>query len=133
KQAAEIQAEVRDARARLLADEIVTLRAQIADVARSEHARKTERIVLQEQLDQAALRAKRLEADPIGPRVDEARGIAHSLESVQERLRSLSNLAIQRVTLLAQVPDSVGVTVSPDSVTAARAEAERLSAEIVTA
>src|SRR5690606_20196331 len=67
KQAAEIQAEVREARARLLADEIVALRAEIADVARSEHERKTERIVLQEQLDQAALRAKRLEADQIGP------------------------------------------------------------------
>src|SRR5690606_29941934 len=36
KQAAEIQAEVREARARLLAHEIVALRADIADVARSE-------------------------------------------------------------------------------------------------
>ncbi|HWL02829.1 MAG TPA: AAA family ATPase [Microbacteriaceae bacterium] len=133
KQAAEIQAEVREARARLLADEIVALRAEIADVARSEHERKTERIVLQEQLDQAALRAKRLEADQIGPRVDEARSIAHSLESVQERLRSLSTLAVQRVTLLAQVPEAVGVTISPDAVAAARAEAQRLTAEVATA
>ncbi|HWK19144.1 MAG TPA: AAA family ATPase [Microbacteriaceae bacterium] len=133
KQAAEIQAEVRDARARLLAHEIVALRAEIADVARSEHERKTERIVLQEQLDQAALRAKRLEAEQIGPRVDEARSVAHSLESVQERLRSLSTLAVQRVTLLAQVPEAIGVTVSPDAVEAARAEAERLTGEVVTA
>ena len=131
KQAAEIQAEVREARARLFADEIVTLRAEIADVARSEHERKTERIVLQEQLDQAALRAKRLEAEQIGPHVDEARSVTHALESVQERLRSLSTLAVQRVTLLAQVPEAIGVTVSPDAVAAARAEAERLSAEVV--
>jgi len=130
KQAAEIQAEVRETRARLLADEIVELRAEIADVARSEHERKTERIVLQEQLDQAALRAKRLEGEQIGPHVDEARSIAHALEGVQERLRSLSNLALQRVTLLAQVPEAIGVTVSPDAVAAARAEAERLQAEI---
>src|SRR3954453_7056635 len=61
KQAAEIQAEVRDARARLLADEIIRLRAEIADVARSESARKSERIVLQEQLDQARLRVGRIE------------------------------------------------------------------------
>jgi len=130
KQAAEIQAEVRDARARLLADEIVTLRAQIADVARSEHERKTERIVLQEQLDQAAMRAKRLEAEQLGPRVDEARRVSHELEAVQERLRSLSTLALQRVTLLAQVPEVVGVTVSPEAVAAARAEADRLAADV---
>jgi len=130
KQAAEIQAEVRDARARLLADEIVMLRAQISAAQRTEHERKTERIVLQEQLDQAALRAKRLESEQIGPHVDEARSIAHALENVQERLRSLSTLAVQRVTLLAQVPEAAGVTVSPDAVAAARAEADRLTAEV---
>jgi len=133
KQAAEIQAEVREARARLLADEIVSLRAEIADVTRSEHERKTERIVLQEQLDQAAMRAKRLESEQIGPHVDEARRIAHALESAQERLRGLSTLALQRVTLLAQAPDAVGVTISPDAVEAARAEAERLAGEVVDA
>ncbi|OJX63586.1 MAG: chromosome segregation protein SMC [Micrococcales bacterium 73-13] len=133
KQAADIQAEVRDARARLLADEIVTLRAQIADVARSEHERKTERIVLQEQLDQTAMRAKRLEAEELGSGLDEARRVAFALESVQERLRSLSSLAAQRIDLLAQAPEAVGVTVAPEAVDAARAEAQRLSAEVGTA
>ncbi|MBO9579233.1 MAG: AAA family ATPase, partial [Microbacteriaceae bacterium] len=130
KQAAEIQAEVRDARARLLADEIVTLRAQIAGIARDEHERKTERIVLQEQLDQAAMRAKRLEAEQLGSPVDGARQVTHSLENVQERLRSLSSLVSQRIEFLAQAPEAVGVTVSPDAVEAARAEAQRLSAEV---
>ena len=135
KQAAQIQAEVRDARARLLADEIVTLREQIAEVSRSESERKTERIILQERLDQAALRAKRLEAEQQGGRVDEARRVAFALENVQERLRGLSTLAIQRVTLLAAQDDApvAGVTVSPDAVAAARAEAARLADEVAAA
>lgn len=133
KQAAQIQADVRDARARLLADEIVALRTQIADVARSEHERKTERIVLQEQLDQAAMRAKRIETEERGSGVDEARRRAFALEGVQERLRSLSSLAAQRLELLGQSAEPIGVTVSPDAVAAARSEAQRLAVEIESA
>ena len=135
KQAAEIQAEVRDAKARLLADEIVTLRAQIAEVSRDEHERKTERIVLQEQLDQTTMRAKRIESEQQGDQVDEARRVAFALESVQERLRGLYSLAGQRIALLgaqSETPASAS-TVSQGSVDAALAEAERLTADVAAA
>ncbi|ARC57322.1 Chromosome partition protein Smc [Frondihabitans sp. 762G35] len=123
-----IAAVVRDARARLLADEVVGLRTVLTAQSKDENERKSERIVLQEQLDQNKLREQRLEQAMVGDSVDEARRIAFGLESVQERLRSLSSLANQKLTLLAQQADqpSVATTVSAGMVADARDEAERL-------
>nr|WP_227411984.1 chromosome segregation protein SMC [Cryobacterium sp. BB736] len=129
REAQSIAAIVRDATARLLADEIVTLRESLAVHSSSEAERKTERIVLQEQLDQNKLREQRIEAAQQGDRVDTARRIAFGLEQVQERLRGLFTLANQRIALLGaqgEVHDfSAGVT--QQQVDDARAEAERLA------
>ena len=135
REASVIQAEVRDAKARLIADEIVTLRASIADVTRSEHERKTERIIIQEQLDQAAMRAKRIEQEQVGDVVDEARRVAFGLESVQERLRGLFTLTNQRLALLGSQAESpsTGSTISQAAVDEADREAERLASEVATA
>ncbi len=132
KEAASIAATVRDARARLLADEVVELRAAITDFSRSESERKTERIVLQEQLDQNKLREGRLEQAQVGDAVDIARRTAFGLESAQERLRNLYTLANQRLALLGQQGDgpSVGSTISQASVQEARDEADRLQAGV---
>lgn len=119
---------VRDARARLLADEVVGLRTVLTDQAKDENERRSERIVLQEQLDQNKIREQRLEQAMVGDAVDEARRTAFGLESVQERLRSLSSLANQKLTLLAQQADGPGIatSVSAGMVADARDEAERL-------
>ncbi|MGV8884266.1 MAG: chromosome segregation protein SMC [Microbacteriaceae bacterium] len=123
---------VRDARARLLADEVVELRAAITVSSRSESERKTERIVLQEQLDQAKLRESRIEQAQVGDAVDLARRTAFGLESVQERLRGLYSLANQRLALLGQESGSTvsGSTVSASMVQDARDEAVRLQGEV---
>src|SRR6187402_1752584 len=135
KEAASIAAIVRDARARLLADEVVELRAAITDFSKSESERKTERIVLQEQLDQAKLREGRLEQAQVGDAVDLARRTAFGLESAQERLRNLYTLANQRLALLGQQGDgpSVGSSISQAAVQEARDEAERLAAGVAEA
>jgi chromosome segregation protein len=124
-----IAAVVRDAKARLLADEVVTLREVLTVQSKNENERKSERIVLQEQLDQNKLREQRLEQAMVGDAVDDARRVTFGLESVQERLRSLSSLANQKLTLLAQQADSPGVatTVSSGMVADAQEEAERLA------
>ena len=137
KEAQSIAAIVRDSRARLLADEVVTLRTAITASSRSESERKTERIVLQEQLDQAKLRESRIEQAQVGDAVDVARRTAFGLESVQERLRGLYTLANQRLALLGQQPDAQDSTsgVSAQSVADAKEEAARLElvvAEAVT-
>ncbi|WP_309619962.1 chromosome segregation protein SMC [Salinibacterium sp.] len=135
KEAASIASIVRDARARLLADEVVELRAAITGFSRSESERKTERIVLQEQLDQAKLREGRIEHAQVGDAVDLARRTAFGLESAQERLRNLYTLANQRLALLGQQGDgpSMSSSVSQASVQEARDEALRLTAGVAKA
>jgi chromosome segregation protein len=135
KEAASIASIVRDARARLLADEVVELRAAITGFSRSESERKTERMVLQEQLDQNKLREGRLEQAEVGDAVDLARRTAFGLESAQERLRALYTLANQRLALLGQQGEgpSIGSSVSQAAVQEARDEAESLAAGVAEA
>ncbi|MDI2097694.1 chromosome segregation protein SMC [Ruicaihuangia caeni] len=135
REAQTIAAIVRDARARLLADEVVQLRAAITEFSRTEHERKSERIVLQEQADQARLRQNRLEQAMSGDAVDAARRVAFALEQVQERLRSLYSLANQKLALLGQQAELPGMqsTVSQQMVDDARSEAERLRGDIAQA
>ncbi|GAA4171112.1 chromosome segregation protein SMC [Gryllotalpicola koreensis] len=135
RQAQTVAAVVRDARARLLADEVVTLRTQLENYGRDEQARHSERIVLQEQLEQKRLRIGRIEAAMVGDAVDRARSVAHGLESVLERVRGLDTLARQKIALLSaesQAPEAVqGVTQA--AVDEARAEAETLRGAVTDA
>ena len=101
REAATIAAVVRDAKARLFADELVQLRRQLADAAAAESERHTERLMLQDQADGIRLKVERLEEEQRSDAVDRARRVAFSLEQVQERLRGLYTLAGQRLTLLA--------------------------------
>ena len=135
REAQTIAAIVRDARARLLADEVVELRASIDVVSRGESERKTERLVLQEQLDQAKLRQGRLEQTMSGDAVDAARRVAFGLEQVQDHLRSLYTLANQRLSLLSQQAELPGMTttISPRMIEDAREEATRLAKGVVEA
>jgi chromosome segregation protein len=135
REAQTIAAIVRDARARLLADEVVELRTGITELSRGESERKTERIVLQEQLDQARLRQGRLEQSMTGDAVDEARQLSFGLEQVQDHLRSLFTLANQRIALLGQQAELPGMsaTVSPRMIEDAREEAVRLTALVTEA
>ncbi|MCU1577191.1 MAG: smc [Leifsonia sp.] len=135
REAQSIAAVVRDARARLLADEVVALRAALDDHGRTESERHSERIVLQEQLEQKQLRVARLEQAQIGDAVDAARRTSFGLESVQERLRNLYTMANQRLALLgsqADAPDS-GPSVTPQMVEDARVEVDRLRGLVVEA
>ncbi len=132
REAQQIAAIVRDARARLLADEVVGLRASIDVVSRGESERKTERLVLSEQLDQAKLRQTRIEQSMAGDAVDDARRVAFGLEQVQDHLRSLYTLANQRLALLGQQAELPGMTttISPRMIEEAREEAERLASGV---
>ncbi|MDQ1528646.1 MAG: chromosome segregation protein [Actinomycetota bacterium] len=135
REAQTIAAIVRDARARILADDVVTLREALTTFGRSESERKSERIVLQEQLDQARLRVGRIEAAMVGDAVDHARQTTFGLEQVQDHLRGLYTLANQKLALLgqqAEVPGA-GVTISESMVEDVRAEAVRLRADVTAA
>ncbi len=129
REAQTIAAIVRDARARLLADDVVALRTALADHARSESERTSERIVVQSQLDQTRLRIQRIESRlGEGDAVDGARRVAFDLEQVQERVRSLTSLTNQKLTLLSQQSELPGMTttITQAQVDEARAEAVAL-------
>jgi chromosome segregation protein len=135
RQAQQIAATVRDARARLLADDVVELRRALAEHGRTENERHSERLVLQEQLDHNQARVRRLEEAQVGDAVDVARRTAFGLESAQERLRGLYTLANQRLALLGSQAEPVERTtgVTPQRVADAAAEVERLRSGITAA
>ncbi len=131
REAANIAAVVRDARARLLADELARLRADLAGHARSEQERHTERLVLQDQAENLRTRIAMLEDRQRSEGVDEARSVAYGLERVQERLRGLYQLTGQRLALLGENADDAGVelsTVSQGMIDDVRAEIEEIAA-----
>ncbi|WP_243075053.1 chromosome segregation protein SMC [Microbacterium sp. SS28] len=100
REAATIAAVVRDAKARLYADELVGLRTELANHTRSEQERQAQRVVLQDDLDAHRRRIEQLESDQRSEAVDRARSVAFGLERVQERIRGLYTLAGQRLALL---------------------------------
>lgn len=127
-----IAAEVRDAKARLLADDVARLRAELDELARNESERHSERIVLQEQVEQKQLRIQRLEQEQQGDELDAARRVTLSLEAAQSKLRGLYAQTQQRLTFLAtqaEAPEQLHRT-SQAAVTEAASETARLEALI---
>ncbi|RKE63226.1 chromosome segregation protein SMC [Microbacterium sp. AG238] len=132
REAATIAAVVRDAKARLFADDLVALRAQLADHARDEHERHSERLVLQDRLDGVKRRIDELEAEQRSEAVDRARATAFALEQVQERVRGLHTLAAQRRALLeddGQLSTEV-VTVGQSAIDEARQEVDDIASGV---
>jgi chromosome segregation protein len=130
REAATIAAVVRDAKARLFADEISGLRAELASHAQSEQERHAERMVLQDRLDNVRVRLEQLENDQRSERVDRARRVAFGLERAQDRLRSLYALAGQRLALLGDAEDEERLeltTVSQAMIDEARTEIDDVS------
>lgn len=110
REAQTIAAVVRDAKARIFADDVVALRTALADHTRTEHERHTERLVLSDQAEAVRAGIARLEQDQNSVAVDRARGVAFGLEQVQERMRGLYTLANQRLALLGSEEDDAAVT-----------------------
>jgi chromosome segregation protein len=129
REAATIAAVVRDAKSRLFADDVVGLRAQLASHAQSEQERHGERLVLQDQLENARARIELLEAQQRSEVVDRAQRVTYGLERVQERLRGLYALAGQRLALLGEAEDDERIeltTVSQAMIDEARAEIQEI-------
>ncbi|MEN8585148.1 chromosome segregation protein SMC [Burkholderia sp. RS01] len=97
-----VQFEVRDARARLLADDLVQLQDALAQDVADESALKARRAVVEQELGagrqrQAVLEQLAAEATPL---LNAARDTWYQLSAGRERLRSLGSLAQERCRLL---------------------------------
>lgn len=103
RKAQQVQAELRDARIRLAADDIVTLRDALAREEADEQQARERRAEVAEQLDVARARQGELEealaAD--APRLQRAQDTWYSLSSLAERLRGTVRLAEERARHLA--------------------------------
>jgi chromosome segregation protein len=103
RKAQQVQAELRDARIRLAADDIVTLRDALAREEADEQQARERRAEVAEQLDAARARQGELEealaAD--APRLQRAQDTWYSLSSLAERLRGTVRLAEERSRHLA--------------------------------
>jgi chromosome segregation protein len=104
RRAAVIQAELRDARLRLLADDYVTLAADLARDEADEAAVLARRAALEQELTRA--RARETELDHASQQASavlaQAQQTWFALSSLTERLRSTQHLAAQRHTLLTE-------------------------------
>jgi len=106
-----VQFDVRDARSRLLADDLVQLQSALAQDVADESALKARRGVVGQELELGRQRQATLEqlAADATPKLTAARDNWYQLSAGRERLRSLGSLAEERRRLLGasdDVPDS---------------------------
>ncbi|MDI2034000.1 chromosome segregation protein SMC [Paenarthrobacter nitroguajacolicus] len=102
RRAQSVQFDVRDARARLLADDLVQLTTTLEQDVADEAALKERRLVVEAGLDVGRRRQAGLEqqAAEATPRLNAARDNWYQLSAGRERLRSLGSLAAERKRLL---------------------------------
>jgi len=134
REAQTIQAVVRDAKARVLADAVLTLGRAIDDFHLSEQERATERATLSDQLDQHRRRIQQLESSETDNALDQARKISFDLRGVTERLVALESIAKERAGAWSddaeEAPSVSGVNSS--EITQAQELVGRADAEVAT-
>ncbi|WP_436773007.1 chromosome segregation protein SMC [Yinghuangia sp. YIM S09857] len=99
RRAAAIQADLRDARLRLLADDLVLLRRDLESEIADEAALRERRAVVERELGEVQTREAALEAEvkALTPRLARAQETWYELSSLAERVRGTAGLAQQRV------------------------------------
>ncbi|MBO1751570.1 chromosome segregation protein SMC [Actinotalea sp. BY-33] len=128
-----VQADLRDARARLLADDLAQLSATLEQELADESALRERRAEVEQGLAAARTRLAALEAAAAAaaPELSEASEVWYRLSSVRERLRGVSTLASERLRLLGSaVEESSGR--DPADLEAQAQRARAAEAELVT-
>ncbi|MCF2528573.1 chromosome segregation protein SMC [Yinghuangia soli] len=99
RRAAAIQADLRDARLRLLADDLVILRTDLEEEIADEAALRERRTAVERELGEVQAREAALEAEvkALTPRLARAQETWYELSSLAERVRGTAGLAQQRV------------------------------------
>mgnify|MGYP000494031807 CR=1 FL=1 len=123
---------LRDAKARLMADDIHTLHTTLEETAKNESDRKAERNILAEVLGENTARLGVLEAAQVSTELDQTRALGFEFDSVAERFRSLLSMANQRVAMLAQQQEVNGAVVDPAQIDAEAAAADKSASDLAT-
>jgi chromosome segregation protein len=118
RRAGEVQADLRDARLRLLADDLLQLRAALDAEVRDETQLRERRAVVDKELTEAQAREQQLEAAAAGqaPRLTRAQETWYRLSALEERLRGTATLAGERHRhLTAELPEEARQGRDPES------------------
>jgi chromosome segregation protein len=128
RKAAVIQADLRDAKLRLLADDYVTLAAELERETAGEALVTTRRAELDAELARVRAREAELEAAARehAPRLARAQDTWFALSGLAERFRGMAGVAAERHRHLAAEPETAGLGRDPDAMDA---EAATLRAE----
>ncbi|MBU3692016.1 MAG: chromosome segregation protein SMC [Candidatus Nanopelagicaceae bacterium] len=104
KKAAVIQADVRDAKLRILADDLIGFKSTLTSEVADETALRERRSIVEQELDK--LRNREVELDRIagveGPQLNAAQDNYYNLTAQREKLRGTQNLASERARFLAE-------------------------------
>ncbi|MDO8121021.1 AAA family ATPase, partial [Isoptericola sp. b490] len=116
RKAATIQSDVRDARARLLADDLAQLTAALEQEIADETAVRERREQVETELAQARAALADLEAAAAAaaPELSAANDVYYRMSAVRERLRGLATLADERTRLLAASQTDAPSGTDPD-------------------
>ncbi|MDP9093323.1 MAG: chromosome segregation protein SMC [Actinomycetota bacterium] len=128
RRAAGVQAELRDSRLRLLADDLLALRSQLDREVADEETIRAHRAEVEAALEQARARETELEqavaAD--APLVARTQETWYRLSALEERVRGLASLAAERARHLAEEPEPAPAGREPEAM---EAEAEQIRGE----
>ncbi|MGW5940939.1 AAA family ATPase [Streptomyces celluloflavus] len=135
RRAAVIQAELRDARLRLLADDLVTLRRALRAEIADEAALRERREAAQARLRTAQQREAVLEEEvrTLTPRVQRAQQTWYELSQLAERVRGTVSLAEARVRSAAAAPPDEGRGRDPEELEREAARIREQEAELAAA
>ena len=139
RRAVEVQADLRDARLRLLADDLLGLRSALDAEVRDETGLRERRAVVEGDLTAAQAREAELDAAALeqAPRLTRAQETWYRLSALEERLRGTATLAAERHRhLTSQLPEEARQGRDPDQLDREAGtvrEQERALAEQMTA
>jgi chromosome segregation protein len=124
RRAAGVQAELRDSRLRLLADDLLALRGELEREVADEEAIRARRAEVEAALEAARARESDLEARLAAdaPLVASTGETWYRLSALEERFRGMASLAAERARHLAAVPDDVRTGRDPEAMEAEAAE-----------
>ncbi len=129
-----VQTDLRDARARLLADDLAQLTATLEQEIADETALQERRAEVEAELTaaRAALAELEARAAAAAPELSEAGEVWYRLSSVRERLRGTASLAEDRRRLLGAAEDDRGPGRDPQDLEAQAERARAAEAELAT-
>ncbi|MGB8649107.1 MAG: AAA family ATPase, partial [Mycobacteriales bacterium] len=133
RRAGEVQADLRDARLRLLADDLVQLRAALDAEVRDETELRARRAVVEKELAEAQAREQQLEAAAAeqAPRLTRAQETWYRLSALEERLRGTATLASERHRhLTSELPEEARQGRDPEQLEREAAQVREQEAEL---